>query len=321
MKFGKTMFLSVAWCAILTPIETISSCKAEIPIIKTAVIPAAGLGTRFLPFTKAVPKEMLPLVSKPAIQHIIEELIHSNFSNLNIIVSETKIALKNYFDPSYEPSFLKEQDRQTIKTMINDCICGTTINYLTQAAPRGTGHAVYMAHELVKPGEYFAVLFPDDILIGDKPAIGMMAEIARQENATVIAVQEVPYEKISAYGVVGIKNQLSPDTYEITSLVEKPKKEDAPSNLAIVGRYILPYTIFPAIEDVAQTSIGEIQLTNAIQLLLDRGEKVIAFKFPHKRLDTGTPRGWLEAIIYVALHDPLYAPDLKKIIVDYSHNL
>jgi len=283
-------------------------------MIRAAVIPAAGLGTRFLPFTKSVPKEMLPLINKPVIQHIIEESVDAKIPKLFLIIGNGKGAIVDYFNPIHEQAaFLKEKDKQLLQEVISDRINKSTISYLLQPQPKGLGHAIYMAKNVIPAGCYFAVLLPDDILVGQDPAIGTMAEIARKENASVIGVQEAPHGNISSYGVIGIKQQISDNVFEISHLVEKPKAEDAPSNLAIVGRYILPQKIFSILEHVGKHATGEIQLTDAIQILIDQGEKVLAYKLPHQRFDTGTPRGWLEAIIHFGLNDPKYAQDIKAV--------
>jgi len=283
--------------------------------IRAAVIPAAGLGTRFLPFTKSVPKEMLPLINKPAIQHIVEESVDSHLTELFIIIGNGKGAIVDYFNPIHEQAaFLKEKDRQLLQEVIAARIARSTISYLLQPQPRGLGNAIYMARNVITPDSYFAVLLPDDILVGSHPAIGSMAHIAQKEGATIIAVQEVPQENISSYGVISIKNQLSPDIFEVDRLVEKPKTEDAPSNLAIVGRYILPQKLFAILERTPADAKGEIQLTDAIQQLIQQGEKVLAYKLPHKRFDTGTPRGWLEAIIHFGMNDPNYADEIKTLL-------
>jgi len=284
-------------------------------MIRAAIIPAAGLGTRFLPFTKSVPKEMLPLINKPAIQHIVEESVQAKLPELFIIIGNGKGAIVDYFNPIHEQAaFLKEKDINLLKEVLTDKISGTTISYLLQPQPKGLGHAIFMARNVIPTDSYFAVLLPDDILVGAEPTIGKMAEISKKENATVIAVQDVPRTHISSYGVISIKKQLTQDLYDVSSLVEKPSVEDAPSNLAIVGRYIIPEKIFGILDKMQKNITGELQLTDAIQELINRGEKVIAYKFPHQRFDTGTPRGWLEAIIHFGLNDPQYAQDVKAFL-------
>lgn len=284
-------------------------------MIRAAVIPAAGLGTRFLPFTKSVPKEMLPLINKPAIQHIVEESVMADLPELFIIIGNGKGAIVDYFNPIHDQAaFLKEKDINLLKEVLSDRIERATISYLLQPQPRGLGHAVFMACNVIPVDTYFAVLLPDDILVGSEPAIGTMAKLSQKEHATVIAVQEVPRENISSYGVISIKQQLAPDVFEVDSLIEKPPVEQAPSNLAIVGRYIIPQKIFGILDSMQNNVKGELQLTDAIQHLIEQGEKVLAYKFPHKRFDTGTPCGWLEAIIHFGLNDPLYTQDIKAFL-------
>ncbi|TET05850.1 UTP--glucose-1-phosphate uridylyltransferase [Candidatus Dependentiae bacterium] len=271
--------------------------------IRAAIIPAAGIGTRFLPLTKAIPKEMIPLIDKPTIQHVVEEAIDAHLSDLFIVIGNNKQAIVDYFSSPYEHAdLLKEKDKKRLKETLENRIAKATIRYLAQPKPLGLGHAILMARTVIEPNSYFSVLLPDDILVGTEPAIGTMAQLAKQNNAAVIAVQEIPQEKISAYGVISIAEQLNHDLYEVSCLVEKPKKENAPSNLAIVGRYILPHKII-AILDSMQGNSGELQLTDAIQKLIETGEKVLAYKIPHKRFDTGTPHGWLEAIGHFGLND------------------
>jgi UTP--glucose-1-phosphate uridylyltransferase len=270
--------------------------------IRTAVIPAAGIGTRFLPLTKAIPKEMIPLIDKPTIQYVVEEALDANLSDLFIVIGKNKQAIVDYFSSPYEyADLLKEEDKKQLEETLENRIAKATIRYLAQPKPLGLGHAILMARTVIEPDNYFSVLLPDDILVGAEPAIGTMAQLAKQNNATIIAVQEIPQEKISAYGVIGIAEQINPDLYEVSYLIEKPQKENAPSNLAIVGRYILPQKLI-AILDSMQGNPGELQLTDAIQKLIETGEKVLAYKIPHQRFDTGTPQGWLEAINHFDLN-------------------
>lgn len=299
----------------LLPSKQITHNMKGVGMIQTAVIPAAGLGTRFLPFTKSVPKEMLPLISKPAIQYIIEESVNANLPELFIIIGKGKKAIIDHFNPiNKQETLLKEKHINLLKELIEDKIAQAKINYLWQPQPKGLGHAILMARNVIPSNSYFAVLLPDDILVGNDPAIGTMAKIAEKEKATVIAVQEVPQVNISSYGVISIKQQLAPDLFEVDNLVEKPSIDQAPSNLAIVGRYIIPEKIFGILDNMQHHVKGELQLTDAIQELINQGEKVIAYKFSHKRFDTGTPQGWLEAIIHFGLNDAHYAQNVKALL-------
>ena len=258
---------------------------------------------------------MIPIIDKPAIHYIAAEVVDASLQELFIIINSGKHAIVDYFNPAAGKSpYLKEKDLQLLQDVLVKPLEMATISYLIQPEPKGLGHAIYMGRHVIDVDSYFAVLLPDDILVGNSPAIGEMAAIAEQTQSTVIAVQEVPQERISAYGSIKIKEQLSENLFEIDYIVEKPKAEDAPSNLGTVGRYILPYKIFTMLEQIKPDGKGELQLTDAIQKLIEQGEKVLAYKFPQKRFDTGTPPGWLEANIYFGLHDQNFASDINKII-------
>lgn len=281
-----------------------------------AIIPAAGLGTRFLPFTKAVPKEMLPLLNKPAIQYIIEEGLKSEIKNFTVITSKDKQALANHFDPAPELElFLKERNKLALLDELDAIIRAAHFTYVRQPEPLGLGHAVWMARHTIGK-EYFGIFLPDDIIVSPTPALAQLIRIARQEKASVIAVQEVPSECVSSYGVIGIKKQITPKLFQVSHLVEKPLAKDAPSNLAVIGRYILSHKIFNALEEVTHYAMGELQLTDAISHMIKNNEKVFAYKVQGIRYDIGTPIGWLKATIGMALQDPAYAVHLKKFLTD-----
>lgn len=315
MKSSKISIVIIG-CILCTSNSYAYDQEPQQPIRK-AIILAAGLGTRFLPETKAVPKEIIPIFDKPAIHYIAAEAVDAGLQELFIIIGSGKQSIVDYFNPGARSPFLKEKDLKLIDEVVTKRFAPATINYLIQPQPMGVADAISMGRHAINDGEYFAVLFPDDILVGDSPAIGQMTAIAQQEHATVIAVEEVPYEKISAYGVISIKDQLSENLFEIDRLIEKPKAEEAPSNLAIVGRYILPQKIFAMIEQTPAHN-GEVLLPDVIENLIKHGEKVLAYKFPQKRFDTGTPRGWVKAIIHFGLQDPDCAEEINKMI-DNSH--
>ena len=274
-------------------------------IIKT-VIPAAGWGTRFLPFTKSVPKEMLPLLNKPAIQVIVEEIIASKIQNCIMITAPHKQAISNFFDEMPELNlFLKQKNKESLISDVQKIINALEFTYIHQEEAKGLGHAIWLARHAIA-NEYFGVVLPDDIMVSQPPALAQLMDICYAQNATVLAVQEMPKEAVSAYGVVAIKKQLSSDLFEVSGLVEKPKPEDAPSNLAILGRYILSHKIFKALDDIKPTIGGEIQLTDGIANMLHAGERVLAYKVRGTRHDIGTPAGWLKANIEFAASNPAY---------------
>lgn len=284
-------------------------------IIKT-IIPAAGLGTRFLPFTKAVPKEMVPVLNKPAIQYIVEEALASNINNFLIITSRDKQAISNHFDSSLElEMLLKERGKLDLLANLERITRTAHFSYIRQSDPRGLGHAVWMARTMIGK-EYFGIMLPDDIIISKTPALDQLIKIARQEKASVIAVQEVPVEQVSSYGIVGIKKQITPNLFQVSQVIEKPSQKDALSNLAIVGRYVLSHKIFNSLETIEADQNGELQLTDAIAHMIHSNEKVFAYKVQGIRYDIGNPIGWIKTIIGCALQDPQFAPHIQKFLED-----
>lgn len=284
--------------------------------ISKIIIPAGGFGTRFLTWTKAVPKEMLPLLNKPAIQYIVEEGLASEASIFYIVTNKGKQAIQNHFDPNLELElFLKERNQLDLLTTLKRIERNAQFSYIRQPEPLGLGHAVWMArHGIGK--EYFGVMLPDDIIISKVPALEQLAKIARQEKASVIAVQEVPIEQVPSYGVIGIKKQITPNLFQVSHLVEKPDQKEAPSNLAIVGRYILSYKVMQALDEIDVDSGNELQLTDAISRMMHNNEKVFAYKIQGIRYDIGNPIGWIKATIGCALQDPQCAPHVKKLLED-----
>jgi len=282
--------------------------------IKTAIIPAAGLGSRFLPLTKSVPKEMLPLLNKPAIQYIIEEGLQSDITNFSIVTSKEKQSLTNYFDSNNDlEMLLKERNRTDLIASIEKIIRTAHFTYVRQPEPLGLGHAVWMARHTIGK-EYFGIFLPDDIIIGKQPGLGQLIKIARQEKASVIAVQEVPMECVSSYGIISVKKQITPNLFQISQVIEKPKQKDAPSNLAVIGRYVLSHKIFDALSDISTFAVGELQLTDGISQMMKNNEKVFAYKIQGQRFDIGTPIGWIKATISMALQSPEYGPSIAKFL-------
>jgi UTP--glucose-1-phosphate uridylyltransferase len=284
--------------------------------VTKAIIPAAGLGTRFLPYTKAIPKEMLPLLNKPAIQYIIEEGLGAAINNFLVITGKNKDSIANHFDAHPElENFLKDRNKSELISSTEKILRSTYFTYIRQPEPLGLGHAIWLARHAIGK-EYFSVFLPDDIIVSKVPAITQLIKIARQEKGSVIAVQEVSPESVSSYGVVGIKKQITPNLFQVSHLVEKPHPKDAPSNLAIIGRYVLSSKIFSSLEDISGYAMGELQLTDAISHMMKNNEKVFAFKVQGVRYDIGTPIGWMKAVIGMALQDPYYAPHIKKFIAN-----
>lgn len=274
--------------------------------ITKVIIPAAGLGTRFLPITKSLPKEMLPLMNKPALQYIVQEALDSGANDFYMVVSETKDAIKHYFSP--DPALhahLAHHNKLYFTQELDAIIKQATFSYPLQKVMRGLGDAILMAKPYIKEHEFFGVMLPDDLMFcapEEMPALKQLIEVAQKEQATVIAVMEVPMKDISAYGSIKIKSHLSDDIVEVEDIIEKPKPHEAFSNLAIVGRYVFSHHIFNAIEQTPPAPNGEVQLTDAMVYLARNGHKVLAYKLKGTRFDTGRPEGWLAANNYVS-HD------------------
>ncbi|PYX85129.1 MAG: UTP--glucose-1-phosphate uridylyltransferase [Acidobacteria bacterium] len=271
--------------------------------VRKAVFPAAGLGTRFLPATKAQPKEMLPLVDKPIIQYGVEEALAAGCNQIIIVTGRGKTAIEDHFDQSYELEKLLEAKGKTdllqIVRQISDMI---HVAYVRQKEALGLGHAVLMARELVG-NEPFAVLLADDVVDSRVPCLKQMMDVFDETQCSVIATQVVDGPSISAYGVLDVKpsdGRFGGRVFEINNMVEKPKMEDAPSKQAIIGRYILTPAIFEALSQTQAGSGGELQLTDGMRLLLKK-EKIYAYVFEGKRHDTGDKLGFLKATVEFAL--------------------
>lgn len=272
--------------------------------VRKAVFPAAGLGTRFLPATKASPKEMLPLVDKPIIQYGVEEALHSGIQNMIIVTGRGKSAIEDHFDVSFELEHtLESKGKKEMLSAVRAISDMIDVSYVRQKEALGLGHAVLRAKELVGQ-EPFAVVLADDVIDSDVPCIRQLIDVYEFYGASVVALMEVPKDQISNYGVVdaepvphnGTKDRL----FRIRNLVEKPKAEDAPSNLAIIGRYILTPEIFTSLEETPAGAIGEIQLTDGLRHLL-RSRPIYGFRFDGKRYDAGDKLGFLKATVEFAL--------------------
>jgi UTP--glucose-1-phosphate uridylyltransferase len=274
-------------------------------VVRKAVFPAAGLGTRFLPATKAQPKEMLPLVDKPIIQYGVEEAVASGVDNIILVTGRGKNAIEDHFDVSVElESFLEARGKREQLDEIRKISNMINFAYVRQGEPLGLGHAVLVARELVGD-EPFAVILADDVIDATPPAIRQMIDVFERVGGPVLAVERVPRESISAYGVIrpvaGV--QLGEGVYQVQDLVEKPAVNEAPSDLAIIGRYILTPDIFPALAATKSDRTGEIQLTNGLRELL-KTRPIFACEIKGVRHDTGNKLGYLEAVVYFALRRP-----------------
>jgi UTP--glucose-1-phosphate uridylyltransferase len=279
--------------------------------VKKAIIPAAGLGTRFLPATKAMPKEMLPIVDKPTIQYIVEEAVQSGIEDIIIVTGKGKRAIEDHFDHSFElEQNLLEKGKLELLEEVQKSSKLVDIHYIRQKEPRGLGHAIWCARKFIG-NEPFAVLLGDDIVKAKKPCLEQMIEQYDRYRSSIIGVQQVPENQVSRYGVIDGQN-LTERLYAVSHLVEKPKQEEAPSNIAIMGRYILNPRIFDLLEHQKPGAGGEIQLTDAIADL-NRFEAVYAYEFEGKRYDVGEKLGFIQTTIDFALQ----RNELKNDLLDY----
>ena len=268
--------------------------------IRKGVFPAAGLGTRFLPATKAQPKEMLPLVDKPVIQYVIEEAVASGIENIIIITGRGKNAIEDHFDVSFElERTLADRNQKELLKLVRDISSMIHVSYVRQKEPLGLGHAVLCAREMVGD-EPFAVFLGDDVIASRVPAMRQMMKVFAQRRCSVLAVEPVPRERTSDYGIIAHGKEARGGVYQVTDLVEKPSPEEAPSNLAIIGRYILTPEIFAHLKKTRPDAKGEIQLTNGLRSLLTE-QSIAAYRFEGKRFDTGNKLGFLKATVEFAL--------------------
>ena len=279
------------------------------PKIRKAVFPVAGLGTRFLPATKAQPKEMLPLVDKPIIQYVVEEAYHSGLDTMILVTGRGKTAIEDHFDVSYElEKILEERGKLDLLALVRQISDMIHISYVRQKEALGLGHAVLMARELVGQ-EPFAVLLGDDIIDASVPCLRQMLDVYDRCGESIVGIYEVPDAAISAYGVIAgapaaqeSSDRLYNDRlYQVSDLVEKPPPDRTPSHLAIIGRYILTPEIFDELERTRPGSGGEIQLTDGLRGLLRRGRKIYGYRFEGRRYDAGDKLGFLVATVEFAL--------------------
>lgn len=286
--------------------------------VHKAIIPAAGLGTRFLPATKAQPKEMLPIVDTPTIQFIVEEAVSSGIKDIIIVTGRSKRAIEDHFDKSYElEEELKKSGKEDLLVQVRDISNLVNIHYIRQKEPRGLGHAIYCAKAFIG-NEPFAVLLGDDIVKSEEPCLKQLINVYNEYKTTILGVQKVPENEVSSYGIVSGK-EVDERVVKVNDMVEKPDIDKAPSNTAILGRYILTPAIFSHLENIPPGKNGEIQLTDALKSLM-KEEAIYAYHFIGKRYDVGNRMGFLKATVEFALdRDDLkdeFKSWLKQIIKD-----
>lgn len=281
--------------------------------IRKAIIPAAGLGTRFLPATKAQPKEMLPIVDKPTIQYIIEEAVSSGIEQIIIVTGRNKRAIEDHFDRSIELEYALEKSGKTdLLETVRDISDMVDIHYIRQKEPKGLGHAIYCARNFIG-NEPFAVLLGDDVVISEKPCLKQLIDAFNEYQTSILGVQHVAKEEVDKYGIVACKS-IEDRVFKVKELVEKPKVNEAPSDIAILGRYIITPQIFEYLENAKPGAKGEIQLTDALRDLV-KTQAMYAYQFEGKRYDVGNKLGFLQATVEVALQREDIGKQFKKYLL------
>ncbi len=295
----KKMIL-IAWSLFI-----VSNCCADFTQV---IVPMAGLGTRLLPLTKSVSKSMMPLVGKPALQHVVEEGLESGIYDFCFIVNEhEQQAIEHYFSRDLVlDAILKARKKMHFVAPLNAVIDQSCFTYIVQPEPLGLGHAVLMGEPFVTPGSFFCVMLPDNIIESNDPHMAHMIAIAKEYNATVITVEEISREKASQYAVVTPKAILGDNVIDVADVVEKPVSTDSSLCLGQIGRHVFSYDIFESLKKIEPGVGGELQLTDAVRHMIQQGKRVLAYKLDGKRYDIGNVRGLLKTTVIVGLHDPLY---------------
>ena len=284
--------------------------------VTKAIFPVAGLGTRFLPATKSIPKEILSLVDRPLIQYAIDEAREAGIKEFIFVTSRGKGALEDYFDgaPQLEQSLRKKNKTELLAELKQSTMDSGEIAYVRQREALGLGHAVWCARRLIA-NEPFAVILPDDVIAGEKPCLKQMVDAYADTGGCMVAAMEVPESKASAYGLLDVSEDMG-SLLKINGMVEKPEPEDAPSNLAVIGRYILTPDVLRNVSTLKKGAGGEIQLTDAIAMEIDKGSDVFGYRFDGQRYDCGSKSGFLQATIAFALNRPDLREDLMDFMVD-----
>jgi UTP--glucose-1-phosphate uridylyltransferase len=284
--------------------------------VTKCLFPVAGLGTRFLPVTKEIAKEMLPLVNRPIISYGVEEAVESGCLDVIMITGRTKRSIEDYFDTSYElESFLKKRDKKELYEKIRTISEMANVLYARQSEPLGLGHAILCGEPFCRD-EAFGVILPDDVFVSDVAVLRQLVDVYRERGGTVVALEKVPREEVSRYGIVRSEIE-SGGIHRVLDMVEKPSLDAAPSDYAIMGRYVLSPSIFPLLAEKKVGAGGEIQLTDAMKRLL-KNEPIWGVVYRGRRFDCGTQKGWLAANIQLALGDPDLRPMVLKIVEEFQ---
>lgn len=279
------------------------------------IIPAAGIGTEFLPYTSAIPQEMLPILEKPAIHYLFEECIAAELSHFFIITNGRKNAIADHLEPSAVlENYLSERGASGLIAGTKKLARMATYAFIREAEPLGIGHEILCAKQCIGK-EYFCIALPTDFVDAPESPLKQLLRIARQEKTSILAVQEVPHNCVSSFEIIATKKTITPNLFQISEIIESPKPKDAPTNLAVIGRFVLSSKIFNALEYVNTFSEKrEITLTDGINRLINDNERVLAYKINGTRYDLRTPLGWMKAIVGMGLKNPAYAPHLRSLI-------
>ncbi len=286
--------------------------------VTKAVFPVAGLGTRFLPATKSIPKEIMTLVDRPLIQYAIDEARAAGIREFIFVTSRGKSALEDYFDhaPELEASLRRRGKKELLEVLKGTNMDSGAIAYIRQHKPLGLGHAVWCARRLISPNEPFAVILPDDVIAAEKPCLQQMVEAYEQTGGSMVAAMEVPPDRASAYGVLDVRENMGA-LVSVNGMVEKPAPGEAPSNLAVIGRYILSPKVLQNLSRIKSGSGGEIQLTDAIAREIEEGRDVWGFRFRGQRFDCGSKAGFLQATVAFGMS----RDDLRDEFIAYLHEM
>lgn len=284
--------------------------------VNKCLFPVGGLGTRFLPATKEIPKEMLPLIDRPLIHYGVSEAVESQCKDIIFITGRTKRAIEDYFDRSWElENLLLERNKNELYQSVRSISEMANFIYARQPVPLGLGHAVLCGEPFCR-GEYFGVILPDDVMLSSQPVLSQLKDVHDRFGGSVVALEKVSHSDVSRYGIVMVSEEVEPEIFRITDLVEKPAVEDAPSDLAIMGRYVLSPVIFDILKRSAKGAGGEYQLTDAMRELL-KEEPIWGVRYEGNRFDCGTPKGWLYTFITLSMKIPEYREVVLKAL-EYS---
>lgn len=309
------MKFSIPLLVLLLSFICVSRMHTHTNAITKVVVPMAGLGTRVLPLTKSVSKSMLAVVDKPALHHVVDEALASAITDFYFIINPgEQEAIEHYFSSNtLLDAVLKQRNKTHLLAQLNASIAQSSFTYIPQLEPLGLGHAVLMAEYCIKPDPFFCVMLPDNIIESHDPHMAKLIALAHQYNASIITIEDVTKEEASLYAVITPKHFITDDLIEVADIIEKPRPDQVHYCLGQVGRHVLSVDVFDALKRISPGAGGEIQLTDAVRLMIQEGKRVLAYKLNGTRHDTGNIRGLLETTVSLGLHNPLYKDMLLSI--------